>query len=101
MAPLCAFLFFSPADTLGLIEANNPLALTIFDEAHSEDEERWVSLARSGNGRFLLVVHTFSATGPSSALVRLIPPAPLLGASALGMSKFNAAIGGNYEEVTP
>ena len=50
----------------------DPLMMTRFDDEHSEDEERWVSLGRSGNGRFLLVVHTFSATGPSSALVRLI-----------------------------
>jgi len=50
----------------------DPLAMTRFDDEHSDDEERWVSLGRTANGRLLLVIHTFSATGPHSALVRLI-----------------------------
>jgi uncharacterized DUF497 family protein len=46
--------------------------LTRFDEDHSDDEERWVSLGRSQEGRLLVVVHTFTATGPETALVRVI-----------------------------
>ncbi len=49
----------------------DPLAMTRFD-----DEERWVSLGRTANGRLLLVMHTFSATGPHSALVRLVSARP-------------------------
>jgi Uncharacterized protein conserved in bacteria len=36
----------------------DPLALTIYDDEHSEDEERWVTLGLAGNGRYLVVVHT-------------------------------------------
>ncbi len=50
----------------------DPLAMTRYDDGHSEDEERWVSLGRSRNDRLLLVVHTFASTGPNTALVRLI-----------------------------
>jgi uncharacterized DUF497 family protein len=50
----------------------DPLAMTFFDAEHSLDEERWVSVGRSTHGALLLVIHTFLATGPNSALVRLI-----------------------------
>ena len=50
----------------------DPLAMTSFDTEHSQDEERWISVARSNDGALLLVVHTFTATGPNSALVRII-----------------------------
>lgn len=50
----------------------DPLMMTRYDEGHSEEDERWVSLGRSGNGKLLLVVHTFTATGPNTALVRVI-----------------------------
>ena len=33
--------------------------LTIFDEEHSEDEDRWISIGQIPNGKILLVVHTF------------------------------------------
>lgn len=54
----------------------DPLAITRFDEEHSEDEERWVSVGRAANGQLLLAVHTFSATGPNTALLRLISARP-------------------------
>lgn len=50
----------------------DPLALTVFDAAHSQDEERWFTLGLSGEGRLLAVAHTYQATGPNSARVRLI-----------------------------
>ena len=50
----------------------DPLALTRFDDEHSDEEERWVSVGRAANDQLMLVIHTFSATGPNSALVRLI-----------------------------
>jgi hypothetical protein len=50
----------------------DPLALTVFDEAHSQDEERWWLLGHDANGKLLLVAHTYQATGPDSANVRLI-----------------------------
>jgi uncharacterized protein len=48
------------------------LALTVFDEAHSQYEERWFTLGVSSNGQLLAVSHTFVTTGARSATVRLI-----------------------------
>lgn len=50
----------------------DPLALTIYDDEHSEDEERWVTLGLAGNGRYLVVVHTSVQTLPTEIRVRII-----------------------------
>ncbi len=50
----------------------DPLAVTVFDEAHSEEEERWVTLGQAENGRYLVVIHTFHQTSPTEANIRLI-----------------------------
>lgn len=50
----------------------DPLALTVFDEAHSDFEERWFTLGMSDAHKLLAVSHTYSATGPASARVRMI-----------------------------
>lgn len=48
------------------------LALTVFDAAHSELEERWFTLGMDSQGRLLAVSHTYMATGPDSARSRII-----------------------------
>lgn len=48
------------------------LALTVFDAEHSEFEERWFTLGMSSEGRLLAVSHTYTATGPDTARVRII-----------------------------
>ena len=48
------------------------LALTVFDAAHSEFEERWFTLGMDNNGKLLAVSRTYTATGESSARVRMI-----------------------------
>jgi uncharacterized protein len=48
------------------------LALTVFDDEHSEFEERWFTLGMSSQGKLLAVSHTYTATGPASARVRII-----------------------------
>lgn len=50
----------------------DPLALTVFDQAHSESEERWFTLGRTSEGMLLAVSHTYRPTGPASAQVRII-----------------------------
>ena len=50
----------------------DPLALTLFDTEHSQDEERWVSVGCSSEGMLLLMIHTFIATSSHYALVRII-----------------------------
>jgi uncharacterized protein len=59
---------FSQAATV-LLDA---LALTVFDTEHSEFEERWFTLGMSSEGRLLAVSHTYTATGPGTARVRIV-----------------------------
>ncbi len=37
----------------------DPIALTLFDEEHGLDEERWTTLGQLPDGQYLLVIHTF------------------------------------------
>jgi uncharacterized protein len=55
---------------------NDPLALTRYDEEHSEGEERWVTLGLAVNGALLVVVHTFEELNPAEATVRIISARP-------------------------
>jgi len=48
------------------------LALTVYDEEHSEAEERWATLGRAGNGALVVVIHTYEQSAPASATVRII-----------------------------
>jgi uncharacterized DUF497 family protein len=50
----------------------DPLALTVFDVAHSQAEERWFSLGMSRGGKLLAVAHTYHSVKPSSASARII-----------------------------
>jgi uncharacterized DUF497 family protein len=48
------------------------LALTVFDAAHSEWEERWFTLGNSSDGKLLAVSHTYQHTGSVRVKVRII-----------------------------
>jgi len=50
----------------------DPLAVTIFDEEHSGEEERWVTLGQAENGQYLVVIHTFNQTSSAEAIIRII-----------------------------
>ena len=52
------------------------LALTVFDAAHSEYEERWFTLGFDAGGALLAVAHTFQASMPAGIRVRLISARP-------------------------
>lgn len=54
----------------------DPLAITVFDVAHSEDEERWFTLGQTRQGSLLAVAHTYQLTGPTNARVRIISARP-------------------------
>ena len=47
-------------------------ALTVFDTAHSDFEERWFTLGTSSDGKVLAVSHTYQNTEPTTARVRII-----------------------------
>jgi uncharacterized DUF497 family protein len=50
---------FAEAETVFL----DPLAVTILDEAHSEDENREITIGCSARSRVLIVVHTEEVDG--------------------------------------
>lgn len=50
----------------------DPLALSLYDDEHSEAEERWLTLGLDENGVLLVVSHTFEELGDEEALVRVI-----------------------------
>jgi uncharacterized DUF497 family protein len=50
----------------------DPLSLTIFDDEHSDDEERWVTLGRTQNGQVLVVVHTSEEVSSTELHIRII-----------------------------
>lgn len=50
----------------------DPLALTVVDEAHSRNEDRWFTLGTSSDAKLLVVVHTFEMIGAAKALARII-----------------------------
>lgn len=50
----------------------DPLAITVFDEEHSQSEERWFTLGMSSAGKLLAVSHTYQPAGLAHAQVRII-----------------------------
>lgn len=50
----------------------DPLTMSIYDEGHSEDEERWITLGQPDNDLLLVVVHTYQEISASEAAVRII-----------------------------
>lgn len=50
----------------------DPLALTTYDDEHSEHEERWVTLGRAQNGPYLVVVHTVAQVSEAEVHIRII-----------------------------
>jgi uncharacterized protein len=46
------------------------LALTVYDESNSQDEERWFTL--DAGGKFLAVAHTYENAGSTNARIRII-----------------------------
>src|SRR5207245_6182729 len=50
----------------------DPLALTVYDEANSQNEDRWFTLGHDASSRLLAVAHTYEATGPAAVRMRII-----------------------------
>ena len=50
----------------------DPMMLTIFDEAHSESEDRWITVGQDRNNVTLVVVHTFKEVNQSDAVIRIL-----------------------------
>ena len=50
----------------------NAFALTVYDEANSQSEDRWFTLGYDASGRLLAVAHTYEVTGPTNVRVRIV-----------------------------
>ena len=50
----------------------DPLASTIFDDEHGDQEDRWVTIGRASNGQILVVVHTSSETDTGELHIHII-----------------------------
>ena len=50
----------------------DPLAVTVPDDEHSENETRWITMGREAAGQYVLVVHTFMPTGSNGGRIRMI-----------------------------
>ena len=46
--------------------------LSLFDDEHSDDEERWITLGISESGLLIVVHHTFSQTDEETVTIRII-----------------------------
>jgi hypothetical protein len=50
----------------------DPLAVSVFDEEHSENEERWVSMGKDRRGSVLILNHTFLEVAADECRIRII-----------------------------
>jgi len=50
----------------------DPRAISVFDEVHSQTEDRWVTLGLSASGGMLVVHHTYRESGAANIRIRII-----------------------------
>ena len=50
----------------------DPFGISIFDEKHSENEDRWITIGSEPNEVLLVVVHAFRNIDTENSLVRVI-----------------------------
>ncbi|HET9588454.1 MAG TPA: BrnT family toxin [Anaerolineales bacterium] len=50
----------------------DPFAISIFDERHSESEDRWITIGSEANEVLLVVIHTFRQLDTENSLIRVI-----------------------------
>lgn len=50
----------------------DPNHLSIYDEEHSEEEDRWITMGFDGTGVLCVVVHTFELTEEELCRIRMI-----------------------------
>ncbi len=51
---------------------SDPFALSVFDDEHSSEEDRWVTLGKDKGEIALVVVHTFREEGEGQFTVRIV-----------------------------
>lgn len=48
------------------------LAITLYDDEHSDYEERWVTIGLAANSQCLVVIHTTTEISETEVLIRII-----------------------------
>lgn len=51
---------------------SDPRALTIFDDEHSINEDRWITIGMSNKGNIVVTIHTFKEEANNSNTIRII-----------------------------
>lgn len=49
----------------------DPRALSIYDQEHSDEEDRWITLGLAATGQMLVVHHTFEETDKDTVRLRI------------------------------
>jgi uncharacterized protein len=50
----------------------DPLAISIYDDEHSRQEERWITIGRDYSDNVIVVIHTFCTEDPNTCRIRII-----------------------------
>lgn len=50
----------------------DPYMISLFDDEHSQEEDRWISIGKNGYGILLVVSHTFREIDMSLCNIRII-----------------------------
>jgi uncharacterized protein len=50
----------------------DPFMLSVFDNTHSTNEDRWITLGKDHNNVTIVVVHTFRDIDPDNSTIRII-----------------------------
>ena len=50
----------------------DPAQLNLYDDEHSQDEDRWIPIGLDETGSLRVVIHTFEEIGKNHYLVRII-----------------------------
>ncbi len=50
----------------------DPVMVSIYDDDHSQEEERWITLGMDRNNVLLVVIHTFRDLDDANARIRII-----------------------------
>lgn len=50
----------------------DPKAISIYDEEHSKDEDRWITLGITWKGVLVVINHTFKQTSRNVVFIRII-----------------------------
>ncbi len=50
----------------------DPFAISLFDQEHSENEDRWITIGKNKNESVLVIIHTFLYQNEKQCHIRMI-----------------------------